>query len=116
MWVAAQGVDSLGRFDNGAAIFGVYVYLIFYAAFVLIPYGTLTAWASLGTTARSRVPAFAANRRLRTVTALWAGVTFALFWRPIFAFLRAVPETWNGWLVILWIVSTVWLIVRYRTA
>jgi hypothetical protein len=105
LWVWEEYGYALRKHGQADAILSLYLYIIFYAAFFLIPYAALSL----------RFPAALAGMKHyfrvgRLILSFWFALTFFLFARPAFAFIRALPhDIWNGWLLILWLAATVFV-------
>lgn len=110
LWAWQQYASELRVHGKAGALLGLYLYAIFYAAFIVIPYAALAL----------RFPADAppvkqSFRFGRLVLSVWFALTFLLFVQPLFAFIRSLPsEVWNGWLLILWVVATIVVYSEWR--
>ena len=105
LWAWDQYAVDLRRHGEGNAFLGLYLYFIFYSAFIVVPY------ALLGLRFSHETPELGRSIRLwRLVLSVWFAATFLLFANPLFEFIRSLPsEVWNGWLLILWGASTVFV-------
>lgn len=103
LWVWEEYAYALRKHGQGDALFILYLYGIFYAAFFVIPYAASSLRFHATSTGASRY-----IRAGRLMFASWFAVTFFVFAHPVFAFIRALPsEIWNGWLLICWSAATV---------
>ena len=110
LWAWEEYARAVQRHGQGDALFGLYLYGIFYAAFFVIPYSALSLWFAA---ASAEVKRYSFVRRI--MLSCWFAVTFFLFAEPVFTFIRALPsEVWNGWLLILWGAATVIVILLFR--
>ena len=111
LWVWQQYASELRRHGGGDALLAVYLYLIFYSAFIVLPYAVLAIRFS------ADVPGLKRSFRAgRLVLSVWFAATFLLFADPLFEFIRSLPsEYWNGWLLILWGAATVFVVRTWRT-
>ena len=111
LWVWQEYASALRRHGGGDALFAVYLYVIFYSAFIVIPY------ALLGIRFSADVPGLKHSVRIgRLVLSVWFSATFFLFANSLFEFIRSLPsEHWNGWLLILWGAATVFVVHTWRT-
>jgi hypothetical protein len=107
-WVWKQYTSWLRLHGEADALFGLYLYAIFYAALILIPYAVLALRfpADSPTTKQS-------YRVGRLVLSIWFAGTSFFFGHPIFAFMRSL-EDWNGWVLGFWIVATIGVSSQWR--
>lgn len=98
--------------DGWAVGFDIYLHLIFYSAFLLLPYSILSA-AYRGDVR----PETAAT--LAAAISIWILATVCLFNDLIFAFwadfLDSNLPAWHQWLHILWVAFTVATIILWRS-
>ena len=101
LWAWEGYTQDLARSGPSDALFLLYLYFILYSALLLIPYWLLGF--------RYRVPSghpYALVFRFwRALLGAWFLLTVLLLLKPVAAFFRALPDTWNGWLVIGWCAS-----------
>lgn len=111
LWVWQEYESDLRRHGGDDALFAVYLYLIFYSAFIVLPYAVLAVRFS------ADVPGLKRSFRAgRLVLSVWFAATFLLFANPLFEFIRSLPlDYWNGWLLILWVAATVYVVSIWRT-
>jgi hypothetical protein len=90
----------------------VYVHLIFYSVFLVLPYVILSAVYSKYT---------ADMQGLFFILSVWVLTTICLFHEPIFDFVDAFflvfhpgAPAWYQWLHILWVAFTVFMIIGWR--
>ncbi len=108
LWVWQEFHRQFARFGIADAFLGLYLYLVFYSVFVVVPYVLLLAAYEfrLEEAPPPRV------RAMMLLVSTWAAFSFFLFAHPIFEFFRNLPlNIWNGWLLIVWALS-IFLIVR----
>lgn len=110
LWIWQEYASALSRHGQGNAFFAVYLYFIFYSAFILIPY------AVLGIRFSADVPGSKSSIRVgRLVLSVWFAATFFLFANSLFEFIRSLPwEYWNGWLLVLWGAGTIFIVYIWK--
>ena len=115
-WVLREYATAIHLHGQNDALFSLYLYAIFYAAFLIVPYAALSIWLDPYSNQPARQTAVA-----RILISFWFGFSFFLFMRPMFNFIRAIPaDVWNGWLLVLWALATagsgylVYQLRRYR--
>jgi hypothetical protein len=83
----------------------LYLYLVFYSSLITIPYCVLCCRYS------DAESGWNGNfRGSRLVLSGWLATSCFLFADPLFAFIHSLPsEVWNGWLLILWTASVVFV-------
>ena len=114
LWAWQEYASDLRLHGKADALFGLYLYAIFYAAFIIIPYAALALRFPVD------APAVGQSFRFgRLILSGWFALTFLLFANPLFAFIRSLPsEVWNGWLLILllifWAAATVFVFLLWR--
>jgi len=100
---------SLHRHGSGDAALCVYLYILFYSAFFLIPFYILSAWSRsrLGTHADETIGD-------RLFLSGWFAATFFLFADSIMEFFRHLPtDDWRALLVIVWVLATIGAIFSF---
>jgi len=103
LWVWKEYARDVARHGQVDAAFGVYLYVVFYAALWLVPYFALNLRYSKDDPYTSDY-----FRERRFLLSCWFAGTFLLFAQPLFAFIRSVPTyIWDGWLIIFWIASAI---------
>jgi hypothetical protein len=107
LWAWDGYTQDLARSGPADALFLLYLYVILYSALLLIPYWLL----GIRYRAPSGHPYALVFRIWRALLGAWFLLTVFLLLEPVTAFFRALPDTWNGWLVIGWCASVV---VVYR--
>lgn len=101
-WALREYALVVKAHGQGNALFGLYLYAIFYAAFFIVPYAALSIWLDPYNNQPPRNTVVA-----RVLISLWFGLSFFLFMEPLFNFVRVIPaDTWHGWLLILWCLAT----------
>lgn len=96
LWVGTAVKRSMQRSGPTDAVLTAYLYALYYSAFLLFPYWILGF--------RYRDPF------LRLLLSVWFAFSAAMFAQPAFAFIRSIPsDIANGWLLIVWILTTVFM-------
>ncbi len=109
LWAGEQYASELHRHGQGDALLGLYLYVIFYAIFVVVPYATLSLRFPL------RTPELKRSFRIgRIILSVWFAGTLLLFLNPLFEFIRQQEDVLNGWLLILWGGATVFCFCIWR--
>ncbi len=102
LWAWEEYSNASTRHGTADAIFSMYLYAIFYSA----PF--LGAFLTLRAIPKTRnLPGV-----IKAIVSTWATGTFLLLFSSFAEFVRNIPDpdTWNGWLFILWCGGTVLII------
>jgi len=94
---------SIAREKHGVndARFSLYLYIVFYAGFIIVPYLLISAIYK----------AHRHDRGIVFILASWFLITFFVMSNSIFALLRSLP---NFWLVVLWLAVTLFISVMWK--
>jgi hypothetical protein len=103
LWVWTEYSYTLEQHGAGNAVLSAYLYLIFYALPFIIAFSILSSIPRLRNTPKGIISVFG----------IWATFTFLFLFHPFSEFIRNIPNTWNGWLLILWISSTVFIAILF---
>jgi len=93
-WPWEAYVRSTARHGTGDAVFGVYCYAVFYS----VP--AVLTWISF----RRFVKRKPVDGITLSLISLWVACSFGFLLPSCTAFVRELPDAWNGWLTILWLV------------
>lgn len=100
LWVEYS--DHARKFGTSDALFGAFLYLLYYSFFFELVYLVLRRYI---TTQEQDQPFLRADVMIYS---FWGLFTFLVFGNSIFSFLRNLPtNVWNGWLLIGWICGSV---------
>ena len=112
VWVLYKVQDEAQRFGAANAAVVVVLYLVFYASLYVTPYILLNIPLVNAPEEKKN-----ASRPLRRITALWIALSFLLFHRSIFAFMRAYPSgvLWE-WAAILWGIGSALVLILWWSA
>ena len=100
LWAWEEYGHAAIRHGTGDAVFSMYLYTIFYSA----PF--VGAFLTLRAIPKTRhLPG-----SVKGIISAWATGTFLLLFYSCAEFVRNIPDTWNGWLVILWCAGSVFII------
>ncbi len=102
LWAWEEYGHAVARHGSGDAVFLMYLYVIFYLAPFVGAFLTLLAIPKT-----RHLPG-----AVTAIISAWATGTFLLLFPSCAEFVRNVPDTWNGWLVILWCAGSA-LIIYY---
>jgi hypothetical protein len=98
IWVGTEFRKSMERFGASDTAFIVYLYALYYSAFLVIPYLILGF--------RYRDPV------LRLLVSVWFAASAAIFAQSAFAFIRYIPsDIAYGWLLIAWVLATFFMAI-----
>jgi len=92
LWAWEEYGHAAARHGIGDALLSMYLYAIFYS----VPF--VGAFLALLTIPKTRHQ----HGAVIAIISAWVTGTFLLLFHSCAEFVRNIPDSWNGWLVILW--------------